>query len=73
MRNNFDEIKNKLKTISYNNNNNLDTNRFSQDSFDQEYNFKSSRAGKNYDNKIDEINTLGERLYEKLLEKVYII
>lgn len=67
MRNNFDEIKSKLKTISYNN---VETNRLSMDSFENDYNLKSSSTNKRIDNKLDEANTLGERLYEKLLEKV---
>ncbi len=72
MKNNFEEIKNKLKTISYNNNHKelqLDSTPCSFDSFDDRH-FKSSEKGKMFDNKIEEVNTLGERLYEKLLEKV---
>jgi hypothetical protein len=72
MKTNFEEVKSKLRTLSAGNNiNNIDTNRFSVDSnFDNELHFKSigSRERK-MDTKIDEINHLGERLYEKLLEK----
>lgn len=79
MRSNFEDIKNKLNTININSNNNnnaLESNRYSADSMMDELHFKSINSRverykeKNLDNKLEEINVLGERLYEKLLEKV---
>jgi hypothetical protein len=83
MRSNFDDIKNKIKTINQNDNSiACDTNRDSVDSFNQLDNeslrlkssmnkkFRETEREKNLDNKLEEINVLGERLYEKLVEKV---
>ena len=75
MRSNFDDIKYKINSI--NNDNITETNR---QSFDFEPEFKSStnrlketERVKKLDNKLDEINVIGGRLYEKLLLKVSLV
>lgn len=77
MKNNLDEIKTKLKTVTTtsqaNNNNNYnnynDTSRVN-DSIDHDFLRMSTKRDRNIDTKIDEITLLGEKLYDKLLEKV---
>ncbi len=61
MRNNIEEIKNKLRSSSISDNNDSLTNEM----------FKSSSTRRNTDKKFSEIKQIGESLYEKLLEKVY--
>jgi hypothetical protein len=67
MKTNMEEIKQKISLLS----GNSETDR-SRESFDHEL-LKSNHTRKGrLDNKLDEINLVGERLYEKLLEKVFI-
>jgi hypothetical protein len=71
MRSNFDDIKYKIKSI--NNDNITETNRQSLDfepDFKSSTRLKETERVKKLDNKLDEINVIGGRLYEKLLEKV---
>jgi uncharacterized protein YaaR (DUF327 family) len=75
MRTNFDDIKHKIKSINYDQSS--DTNRQSYD-FENEFkgssnNLKETERVKKLDNKLDEINVIGGRLYEKLIEKVIFI
>jgi DUF4097 and DUF4098 domain-containing protein YvlB len=73
LKTNIDDIKNKIGNLNSNNNNiDITSNRSLGESFENEF-LKSAntRKGK-MDNKLEEINVLGERLYEKLLEKVFI-
>jgi hypothetical protein len=62
MRNNIEDIKNKLKSSTYTDNDSL-TNEM----------FKSSSTRRNTDKKFTEIKQIGETLYEKLLEKVLLL
>ncbi len=75
MRSNFDDIKFKIKSI--NSDNLTETNRQSLD-FEPEFKSSTNRLKetervKKLDNKLDEINVIGGRLYEKLLLKVKLI
>jgi len=78
----LDEIKNKIQTLSYDDcESNISYNKgYSLESLsrlesESEYTnygkkMKDGYKEKNLDNKLEEINSLGGRLYEKLLEKV---
>ena len=80
MRTNFDDIKQRIQTIH--NDLPAETNRHSNDidssiNYENELKFnsvskklKETFKEKTLDNKLEEINNLGGRLYEKLLEKV---
>jgi hypothetical protein len=75
MQTNFEDLKRRVKDISCNTiNNNFETNRSLAESLEFESDFgkkaKVTQRVKSIDNKLEEINTLGGRLYDKLLEKV---
>lgn len=82
IKNNLDEIKNKIQTLSYDDcESNISYNkgysleslsRLESESVYTNYGkkMKDGYKEKNLDNKLEEINSLGGRLYEKLLEKV---
>jgi hypothetical protein len=72
MQTNFEDLKRKVKDITGNTIN--ESNRSLTESLEFESDFaqkaKVTQRVKTIDNKLEEINALGGRLYDKLLEKV---
>lgn len=75
MKTNFEEIRNKLTSIEKDSSriNTINDMSLNSESLMSSSRVERSNKDKNIDNKLETINKIGERLYEKLLEKVKLI